>query len=1074
MDDLPKVSLRLEEVQLLISRNIESIAGSVDDVSSQSSFKRTIADTKRLINESEALPRLLDPHLQWYIDKICAAYLKLKNSSNGLSYCTELAGLVLTLAKVRGYKFVATFFSTDVYLFPDILALLQDENLRNNIEESYFLLLWLSNLVLVPFPLNSILNSLDVKIFAITNKFLTTYTSASKTQILCLSLQALLLTRSDGTTLIDTFTNGVLKEWIRLDNKSKLSHLMIFNQILKRASSAEAVKFAQKIHHDVVLYEMSLLVINDASNTNTINIKYLFKVASKITRFYINLAEWDIVADYVDSIVYVCTAMKDRLDMSLREHVAKSMSKMVSDLFVKSENYANQLITYMLQQLHVKLPEGQYVNELQIEMDTNSIPIYHTILLFCGFLAMSKSLATENVPVYLSIIHQTSFISFKSTGLYQCSQVRDASCFCMWALIKNITSEAFSYLLDNYFEALSNFFLDSICIALFDEDYTIRRCGTAVLQEFSGRLGSTFFPLFLKQEIDSEIGKFSIQFVELFGNKSVGSLAESHKLMHHLVSMGIPKEMFIEQLMVEIELDFCPFLTKVIAAAHLSDLFLNSNSGDFSIESHLKLDRILERLVAGLLQLNYGALYALSELHKAKSLSSEVALNINSIVCGLSFSIHNDRIDKGEALLNWYVAELNFNPDYETRTIFPTVIEISRLNYNSSLVLLLQQLLSLIPILNNSNFDDISSQIRLGNHLLAKSICCHTFCLEEFNQLVKIVLDKSVDAQTRAYLVAEFGKFINEPEARQPLMLLLSCLLDDYSVSAQGDIGLLIRTSCIDLIIQYPFIILENRCEILSKLIRIAGETLDKLRLSAFRCLCLMENEERYINSYLKYNSDYALYFRDYFDFIASNSFEAEYGESFWTGIVLSAGASVAGSNLINLAMGQVLIYLETNEQASACLDILLKLLKIPTGKTGKTLSNREKKVIAATLSVFVRVFDSAIKLPTSFDSETLFIRCYNLHINTVHMARISLVIKIFQHLSCDQTSEGLAKKSKMRLYWLAKNSPKEVIRLLASDAIFEIILELEPHNSIVIEYESAKGRSNDLVLEGMKSILGL
>lgn len=1073
MDDLPKLSLRLEEVQLLIGRNIESIVGSLDGPESQICPKEVIEDTERLINECEALPRLLDPHLQQYIDEISAAYLKLKRKSNDLSESTNLVGLVLTLAKVRGYKFVSTFFSTDVYLIPEIIALLQNEILNKNTEESYFLLIWLLNLVLVPFPLNSIADSLDAQIFTIANKFLSLSSSASKIQTLSLSLLALLLTRRDGNQLMDIYIDGVLKAWINLDDKTKLANLMTFNQILKRASSAEAAKFAQIIYHDVVLYEMSLLVMNDATETNNLNIKYLIKVVSKISKYYISSNEWDIVADNVDSLVYITTAMKDRLDMTLRECLAKCMSRMVSDLFVRQENYAIQLITYMLHQLKADLPNGEYSEAFRIKVDASSIPIYHAILLFMGFLAMTKSLPVEIIPVYLSIIHQTSFVSYKTTGLYQCSQIRDASCFCMWALIKNITNEAYTLLLADNFEALKNVFLDSISIALFDEDYTIRRCGIAVLQEFSGRLGSEFFPLFLQEKAHNEIGKFTIQLVELFGNKSVGSLSESHELIPGLVSLGIPKAVFVEQMMVEIDLDFCSFPVKIVAANRLAKLVLDPSLYSGSVESQFSINNTLELLLAGLLELNYGSLYALAELQKAKCLPSEATLRINSIVCELSFDIHTDRYDKGEALLNWFIAMLQSNERSENQNFFPIALEISRLNYNASLILLLRQMFSLMPKLDDSDFESICGQIRLGNHLLAKSICSHKFYLDRLHQLVKIVLNKSVDAQTRAFLVAEFIVYVNEENAQQSLKLVILSLLDDYTISAQGDVGLLVRKSCIDLLSQYSSVTLEEKSEFIGKLIRIAGETIDKLRLSAFKCLCLLVKEDRYSESYSKYNSDYKLYFKDFFEFVSSRCFATEFSEFFWTGIVLSAGASVAGSNLINLALRQFLYYLETDNQVETCLMNLLKLLKIPSGKTAKNLSNREKKIIAATLNVFVRVFESAIRIPNSFDYETLFIRCYNLHINTVHTARISLVIEVFQHLSCGDCPEAVAKKSKMRLIWLARNSPIERIRSLAKDAIFELILELKPDHPIISEYgSSSRVLSSDELLREMESIV--
>lgn len=1049
----PKVTLRSEQVHAEIAANLQHLVSLADNHGTYRALVQRIASTKRLIEEFETLPKSLDPHLQSYVDNITATYLTLKDRHSDEDLVNGVAGLVLSLAKVRGFKFVATFFSTDVYMFTRVLAFLEPQEILKSTEECYFLLLWLSNLVLVPFNLDTVKESLAQVIMETSTRFMFLHTSASKTQVVSASILALLLTRADCGKLLVEYTDTVKCTWTHHTDTVKLGYLMTFNQLLKRASSSQASKFAQDIYYDITLYELSRLIVEE-SDFSTTNIRYLFKVASKSSRFFIGSARWDTVAEIIDSFSFIMQLMKDRLDTSLRECLAKGLSRMVGYLMAPAENYASQLVRYMLKQIKADMP-NHYCSELTFDLQMDLLPLYHTVLLFSGFLAMTKSLQTEFYAVYLSIVHQTAYVSYRSSGLHQSSQLRDASCFCMWALVKNMTAEGYSTLFSANPEAISSLFLDAIRIAIFDEDLTIRRCGVAVLQEFTGRFGSVFFQTLLPNEDKAAIGTFTIKFIELFNTNAIGTLTESHLLIHDLASLGFPKEIFLEQILIEIGQDLCPFQVKIEAGNQISRLFEVKSKPLLILAPELTKKQVILFLEAEVQKSNFGALHALAQLQMTNHLTMESANNLNEIVTSLSFDFHHDDSEKGEAMLNWLVAALETKLTSGCAEVIPLVIDISKLTCSEGLVKVIRKFFSLTEDIPGSDYAEVCRQIRLGNHLLAKSITAHNTSDLEMNQLLELLLDKSVEAKTRAYVISGFLALIPRNHGHTLLQLALINLLDDYSVSSQGDVGLLVRFACLELLMDCPEFAAKIKSRLLGKLIRIAGETLDKLRLAAFKCLCLLEGKEEFQANYHLYNNDYKLYFRDLFHLFSSSSLASNHAESFWCGLMLTAGATVAGSDLINLSMRQIMFFLGNETDLNEFWVVVLRLLSLPSGRTLRTLDAREKKVIHATLNLIAKLFDAQIPFPSTFDYETLFVRSYNLHINTAHTGRISLVIRIFQHLSCThQVPKDVALKALKRLCWLATMSSLERVRSVAMDALHETVIELEPNHEILDRFE--------------------
>lgn len=1072
-----KVTLRTEEAHETIRANLQLLPTSIFDNTDPNASKRLIDSTRRLIDEFEVLPKLLDLLLQTYISSITKVYLDVKDEKIELrmpNLGNDIASLVLSLAKVRGYKFIATFFSTDVYLFRKVLDLIFSEVGSRNNDECYFLLLWLSNLVLVPFKLEAISGSIAARVSCIANKFINLHTSASRTQTVALLVLARLFTRADCTALFSEYTESAKLAWPDCNDESKLGYLMTFNQILKRASNVEAQSFAYIIYNDIILHDLYCLVLSDMKSVNTANVRILIKVSSKVSRYHVKSLQWEKVAEMVDILLYIAGAMKERFDTSLRECLAKSISRLVAFLSISAEKYANQLVEFMLKRIGSDTNIDQIWIEEAINDGRLTIPLCHTVLLFCGFLAINKLFPRKNIPALLSLTHQTSFLSYHTTGSYQYSQLRDASCLCMWALLKSLSSEDYKFIMTSDTKAFANLFIDLIKITIFDEDLTIRRCGSAVLQEFIGRFGSMFFPSVFPHISDVKVGALSIRLVELFDTNYIGTVASSFKLVHDMVALGLPKQIFVEKLIEEMSSDFCPFSVKQIVASTLCKVLNQSQMHSAELGGlEYSTDQVIESIVFQLQKRNYGALIALAELQLSNSLLYDIAKEVHGLVLSCEFDIHTDKSDKGESIIAWFVAAFKTNLDLEPAYMVSVALAISRLNLSDSLVKVFRQFFALSFEIDLNLFKEVCEQIKTGNNVLAKSVLCQSLTESRLDLLIEIMLDKSIDAQTRAYLVQELREVLSEFESYETLQFAILSLLDDYTISSQGDVGLLIRLACIDLLKGSQTFLSAIKEDAARKLWRIAGETLDKLRIASISCICEINHDDSTKSEFLMFQNNYGIYFEKLLQYASETSADESSRICLWSGIVKSAGALVAGADLINMAFRNVLAQFETENGATQTLGALTRLLRLPDGKTFNVLLPQEKKTIMGALNVWAKLLDAEVTVPTSFNFEGLYIRAYNLHINTLQNSRIGVVIRIFQHLSSRlDVPKTLRERTRKRLQWLAIKAPTDISRAMALDALFELVIELDPGNSLLEMIDDVDSSTRMSVLQDIKSVL--
>lgn len=981
-----------------------------------------------LVELFENSPRGLDPSLKTCVPLVCVAFLETVIEQ---PEATDALGLVIyAFAKIRGHKAVANHFPSDVYVIPRLVLLLSDTSVSARDRQCLLLLLWLSRLVLVPFPLESVEPQLPNSLLGLVLAVLGRHNNASKNQAVALGFLALLLTRPDCADLFLQFQQEVFHDWPSFSELTKLGHLMTFNLILKKQRSPEMLNCANQLYPQVISYEMGRLSYVSSYAPSALNALYLVKVTAKLAIFHTQKTDYSTAAELINHLVNCMSLFGDQFSVNLREVLAKNLARVTAQLSLRAVNYASQLCSYMVSQILPKYraSDAKYTSTLDIPVSSYSVPKFHTMLLYIGFLALTRACPTDFVPVIFSLTHQSLFFSRTSRWFTQGTQIRDASCFCCWASLRMLNGESFHVLETENPGMTSKVFTDLVKVCIFDEDFLIRRCAMATLQEFVGRYGSAFFQK-ISAMSDAECGKFTIDFIGCFGNSALSSPDESHELLHVLLQMGFPASVFIKSLVSEITNEQTVFRIKRLGSIHLArvmaakpsgpclNLHLDTDTGDIFLE-FLRLVNLGE----------YAALFALAEAYQTNLLTHLQVSEAAEFASG-KIDHHKNDVATGISVLHW----LNVTG---TRTDFRNILEISRMQWNEDLMSELQTFFD-NRILSQSEFHDVVKFLSAGNKLLAASILHCELTDTQLETLEEFLRNPNVDAEIRALTLSNAKSRLHSR-----LSALIVELLDDYTISTRGDVGLMVRFACIESIAAHKC--LFSKTDVRPKLLRIAGESLDKLRFAALETLLVLDNIRSTPEELAPYRHDYGLYFSRLLSIFDKHwRTDDNMTQALFNGFVYCTGASAGTNNLINESFRVLLRYLATPKNAELVFSTYLKMLKTPEGKSVANLTPREQKTLQATMNTVAKIFESGANLLLDLNFESLFVRVYNLHINTTNVPRVAMAVRIFRFMASSWFVDAeLRKRAMKRIIWISCNHSIPKLRRLAGDAVYDFLCD--------------------------------
>lgn len=1102
----------VDEIRKIVHKN------DLDNVNEISRLKVIIPSVLLLINEFESSPKLLDQNLDYYVESLTDLYLTLYSAGRAHeSRYLEIgiAEIIYELSKVRGFKFITNYFSSDVYLVPKLLTLTEDARLSEN--EVFLILIWLSNLVLVPFSLDLIDKDLSNRLLEFGIRNLEKHYNASKNQLASLILLSRLISRQDSIQdgMLDTYFNERIKYiWsFSLSSPStsatKLGHMMTINKLLKRCPLDAVANNLEQIHKEVITYDLiSLRTQNETGDfqLNNLNVLYIIKITSKLMKCYLQLprpSKFLDVTNLVNNLIHdVMYVMINKFDTNLRYAMAKAFSTLSSELSVHAMNYQEQLILYLIDQLDITnihiaySPYESQVNnknkfqmDLKIDSDQVSIAKYHTILLFFAYISFKKSLPIHLVLPILSIVHKTLFIQQKRVTSVLGTQLRDSSCFVLWSLCRMIKLNAFETLQDENNDMMEIILFDIMKVAIFDGDLTIRRCSVAVIQEFIGRFGTSIFRYKFMNNTNSgeEMGLFIIKLIEIFNSQSIGSLDTSYAIIHDLIRLGFKPHLFIECLLQNIQDDDVKFELRKLSCHHLAIIFRTMEEPIFifdfqyleKFQKYYTLRNVLSMFCDQVLS-SGKSLYAISEIG---TISSDITMPYVLLIVGMleknfKFDHHHDSSEKAEGYIKWINCCMIIEaPNLNFEIIWNELFNITKIQYSSGISKEFKVFFELLSknqeIITHNRFEMIVHAIKSNNITIALNVLYfHNFSSNDKVELINLISDKSIDCDTRSRMIECLNENITELMLHSSMHRQLLDMLDDYTITNQGDVGSKVRLSTINLIKsnKYEFIHLIDEIEI--KLLRISGELIDRLRLESIKLIYFMryetypevDNDNNFNFLFEHYKKEVLLKMNE-----SKTSHLLDLSSSFWKGIVFSLGSLTAVSSLINTAFIKLLEFIESlkHEDQNFIFNELLRMLRIPAGSSLASINSRELKIYITTLHVFVKLFESNVPFPTDFDFLALFVRCYNLHINTSNVLRVGMVLRIFQFLAVLKSHTDVSLKARNRLCWLCCHHPLPQVRSFSCEMLFEILNELSPNSENISYLESIDWEDSPSNLKG-------
>lgn len=492
---------------------------------------RDLSKLLNIIDTFQELPQLLDPHLQNFIsilaDSLLAnlqsspAFFSRNNDLLLVPTCTAVCKLLYRFCKVRGEKVIVRFMSTEVKLIELLISALEQrvskqndtnavglENLQVNKvnvscwEETYFLLLWLSQLILAPFDLVSISSDASHLIQSEV-KGLTLPANSPKIAIRiiplaihCLflpgkekdaakALLARLALRKDmqcngTTTALIKWSLSQLRPDPEIGIHQYLGALSFLTGVLSLSIGTKDMErqiFA--IFEKVQVLSSSSDKQLKALNSNAVARKLIIKILRSVALISFQRLQEQLCFQMIESVIgHMLTVVSDSAT-PIRTAASKALSVITLKL---TDEMGNEVTQCILSELNENLmwietsrfsrpdyameesmrqyieSSAEVLNEKLIsnETRTNWVEVekvrnldlsrvnaltWHGIMMTLSYLVYKRSIKSSNLSSAISALRLGLFFEQRSTtGSSVGTFVRDAACFGIWSLARRYTT----------------------------------------------------------------------------------------------------------------------------------------------------------------------------------------------------------------------------------------------------------------------------------------------------------------------------------------------------------------------------------------------------------------------------------------------------------------------------------------------------------------------------------------------------------------------------------------------------------------------------------------------------------
>ncbi|ODV95428.1 hypothetical protein PACTADRAFT_50150 [Pachysolen tannophilus NRRL Y-2460] len=1033
------------------------------------------------IEQFEPSPQLLDGDLRKFIEQLTERYTEILVHDEKQDKLIQIIGEIFyAFTKIRGTKTISNCLSSDIYTITPIIGRLNEK--ETTWQERFLLILWLSVLILSPWKLSMVSYDKDIptEVYKISLNYLK---YSGKERDAASLLMARFLARSDNTQFLNNFYEEEL-DLSSLDLFNQIGLLMTLNNLLKIARLSDLKIFLPQ-HYNLIHGQLE----NPNENNNEV-LKLIVKGLGKICNSFILLHELERTEEIINSLV----SLIDSSDTNIRYCVAKQLSKITKNL---PKEFQNDIFMLLYEELEIEdliFEDEQKINKinlnLQIDSELINIDKYHGILLTLSEFLRLKIIPENQIPIIISILHKTLFIEQHRLTHSIGSNVRDASCYISWSMVRKYNRR------NKYYMQL---FKDLLLVCCYDKELMIRRASCAVIQELIGRYGD-----FIYENFQMKINKneFKLKIIEMLDFTVLGHLNKSFQASV-TISQEIStdfKGIFTDALLVKIYSR--DYQIRKIASETLRELLINQN-----------VDEIIDDLLkSNKTKLKIGFFYALSEILPLSLNNDKYYNQILEIVSNQTFNFHKDSWYKGEEYIYIVSVMLETFPNFQlTEDIYNTIFNIIRLNNPAIIdkfILFIKNLKK--EFITESFLEKLVYYIKAGNNLASSLSVGHLkeLSLSNLEMFLSIVEDyKQVDCDVRSNLIDSLSVYFrnhrdNNMTFNVEILIRLVNQLDDYTVTNQGDVGSKVRMSTIRFISNNieTISINENLKKfVILKLVRLNLDIIDRLRLDSLSLFLDLCNFWHYYDEYLNSNSNtkleqpqkalnfndlndyyrflFEIYFKEILISVEKDEFYEKLALEFLKGVTFSAGGIVSSNKLINSSLLSFSYFIEKIAAENNRTYVLNQLLSLFSKDVSLSISEnyevcilnlqvndqtyyeqlKEKnskrvfKLVNSSLILVNRLLDmnSSLLLYCRLPAETkklLFIRSFNLQLNQTNQTRLQEVFKIFKHLyiasiTFDDGLKTFMEKGKKRMCLLLKDSKN--VNLKTKKMIIQVLAEL-------------------------------
>lgn len=931
------------------------------------------------INQFQPCPQLLDKHLKQYVNVMLDLYIK-----NGKKWITEV---FYTFGKIVSSKKMLNFMKTDIELIPTILSKI-DQSQDIDWHEKYLLLCWLSVLCLAPFKLDSLRKDAKQRIFTIGVQYLKT---SGPLQPLGARLLASLIMRSDCAAEFDKFMELLMEEYMDASEVAQQGYLETLNIALQKDSN---MIFQPRLEQ--------ILSFTKSVEKSECHVDLVSKIYSKLVKYLIDMDDYDQIEEI---ITYFLNNFHNR-STDTRFLLAKKFVKLVSSL---DSCFGVEIIIDIIHS----------TKELLLESfeTINSDKLHTHLLTLAEFLRLSL-VDKAGYKDIVEILDKTLFFQQSRITFIAGSNIRDASNFISWSLFK--------YNKDIDVSTAFSVFKKLLLVTCFDKEIMVRRSSTAALQELIGRYGNKIWEEIYPSEENSAK---NIRLIEILDYIDLGSIEKSYfDIPSKVISLfpGLDQNFisFLSQNVYNLDYD----VVKLSSRA-LKDLL--SDQPQDVVQSILSshFDKSSQKFNAFIVLSEILPLSQNKQYPQLKSTFQEIKLNHHkdSVSMITSYlSLLNTLLEIGYELDDWLLENLFDAIRVDNEEIKEVLIKI----------------VSKIT-LSGKDWDKWIYYVRNNNLNTSSSVGYFPDFGSKVGDVVHLLSVDRVDADTKASIISSISIYLYHNQLDKEILGKLVEQLDDYTISEQGDVGNKIRSQTIKLIEHNINVFKDSSLSelVIPKLLRLSCEPIDKTRSDSFHLLMKFYG----IPGHTFHSLDG--YFTELLN-IYKKLFmgDKETSKEFWKGFIFTAGAIKSTDSLIIASLKCFLRFYETLS-SEAQKEILLQLASVikiePQALKGQnSKAQRLNKTILVGLQFWSRILDSNLLIPKEFPVKGLYVRIYNLHLNTKNINRLTSSIKIFGYLA---HIPGL-KEPLERLCWLCSKHPIARVRVLASEELFNIYNEKMVH----------------------------